>query len=486
MLPRYLVQNPSGFYFRIIIPKHLRPLYGRTVIKRTLRTHDARTAQAWALVLADRYAQAFQRASRAMPDKSLEELLRSAEKAFGEGSAREYEITQNRHGTLSVKAEGADDHARAMEALALLQSRQTPSQALPSNADIEAMVPTGLKRITLKKAVEEYKDRIRPNPKDKAKVKTFNGAISTALEDFQEWAGEKTVVFKITRNDLAQFATHMLGTGLAKSTVRNKLSYLTGFFSWAQSAQYFAAGDNPANKHIVVTNRDKRASAKRGWQAFNHEQIKTLFLPDNFKTLKRDATRWIVLLELYTGARPTELAQIDLIDCKEIAGQACIEITSIGDDKREKTEYTERIVPIHPELIKLGFWDKVSAMRMAKETRLFPDLNREALNGPAQVIGKDFTKYLARLSIKPRGDGIMGIRSFRPAVITEMAEASVAQGWRELLVGHEQSEGTQATDHAQRYTQSHLVKVLTEQCLPPLSWAEKGMIDLEKIRGLLK
>ena len=70
MLPRYLVQNPSGFYFRIIIPKHLRPLYGRTVIKRTLRTHDARTAQAWALVLADRYAQAFQRASVSSPVSS--------------------------------------------------------------------------------------------------------------------------------------------------------------------------------------------------------------------------------------------------------------------------------------------------------------------------------------------------------------------------------------------------------------------------------
>src|SRR5690606_24845280 len=163
MLPRYLVQNPSGFYFRIIVPKRLRPILGHRVIKRTLRTRDPRIAQAWALVLADRYAQAFQRAGRAMPDKTLDDLLRSAEQAFGEDKAREYEITQNRHGTLSVKADGAEDHARAMEALALLQSRPAPAQGMPSPSAIEATVPTGIKRITLAKAIEEYKARIKPD-----------------------------------------------------------------------------------------------------------------------------------------------------------------------------------------------------------------------------------------------------------------------------------------------------------------------------------
>lgn len=486
MLPRYLIRTPSGFYFRIVVPSALRPVFERKVIKRTLRTHDPRIAQAWAMVLADRYAQAFQRASRAMPDKTLEDLLRSAESAFGSGSAREYEITQNRHGTLSVKADGAEDHARAMEALSLLQSRHAPAQGMPSPSAIEATVPTGIKRITLAKAVEEYKARIKPDPSDKSKVKTFNGAISKALSDFTDWAGAKTIVFQITRNDLAQFATHLIGSGVGKSTVRDKLSYITGMFKWAQSAQYYPKGDNPAQGHITITKRDRMASAKRGWQAFDHEQLRALFLPANFAKLNRQETRWLAVLELYTGARPNELAQIDLIDCKEIAEQACIEITSIGDDKRTKNEHSERIIPLHPELVRLGFLDKVATLRMAGQTRLFPKLNREALNGPAQVIGKDFTKYLAELGIKARGQGKIGLRSLRPSVITELAEGGVAQGWRELFVGHEQSEGTQATDHAQRYTQSYLVKVLAEKCLPPLSWSEKDVVSIEALRALLK
>lgn len=486
MLPRYLVQNPSGFYFRILVPKHLRPLYQRTVIKKSLHTHDQRTAQAWALVLADRYAQAFQRASRAMPDKSLEDLLRSAEKAFSTGTAKPYEITQNRHGTLSIKADGAEDHARAMEALALLKARPAAPAALPSTDDIEATVPRGLKRISLTKAVEEYKARIKPNGDDAAKVKTFNGAITTALDAFVDWAGGKTPVYNITRNDLAQFATHLLGTGLNKSTVRNKLSYVKGMFDYAQSAQYFPKGDNPATGHVVITSRDKKKSALHGWQAFTHDQLKTIFDPSTFASMERGSTRWITLLELYTGARPNELAQIDVDDCKEIDGVPCIEITALGEGKRSKNEFSERLVPVHPDLIRLGFWDKVSALKMAKQVMLFPDLNRKALNGPAQVVGKDFTSYLQRLGMKARGDGIIGLRSFRPTVITEMAESEVAQSWREIFVGHEAKDSTQSTDHAKRYTQSNLVKALSNQCHPPLTWSEKGIIDTDAIRRLLK
>lgn len=486
MLPRYLVQTQSGFYFRIIVPKRLRALFGQSVIKRTLRTHDPRIAQAWSLVLADRYAQAFVRADRAMPDKTLDELLRSATEALTGGSGKEYKIGRNRHGTFTVETDGTEtDHKQAMEMLAQMQ-KQPPAHTtpMPSISDIEAIAPTGLKRITLKKAIEEYKDRIRPDPKKKSKVKTFT-ATSRALSEFEQWAGPSQIVYKLTRNDLAQFATFLLGS-VIKSTVRDKLSCVTGFFNWAQNSQYFAKGDNPAQGHITITKRDKKESAKRGWQSFDHEQLKTLYAPENFAKLDRDATRWIALLELYTGARPNELAQIDLDDCKQIGGQFCIEITDIGDDKRTKTDASERFIPVHDELIALGFLEKVSAMKMAKQTRLFPDLNRETLNGPSQVVGKDFTKYLSDLSIKARGDGTVGLRSLRPTVITELAESGVAQGWREKFVGHEQSEGTQATDHAVVYTQSKLIDAMVKKCLPPLSWGQKGIVDIEKLKPLLK
>ncbi|HQX90878.1 MAG TPA: hypothetical protein PL007_01735 [Thermomonas sp.] len=54
-LPRYLLHRPSGFTFRLVVPKHLRRNFdGRGEIRRSLRTHDPRLALAWsgALLLA--------------------------------------------------------------------------------------------------------------------------------------------------------------------------------------------------------------------------------------------------------------------------------------------------------------------------------------------------------------------------------------------------------------------------------------------------
>ncbi|WP_414612642.1 DUF6538 domain-containing protein, partial [Stenotrophomonas pavanii] len=333
-LPRYVVCHGSGYAFRIIVPSHLRQQVGKKVIKRSLRTRDPRVAQAWAMVLAYRYSMAFKLAERADMIKDADDLLASALNAV-DGPSQQYKISRNRHGTFSVQTDGTEhDHKQALEMLALLQSQPSgPAvEAMPSPADVEAVATRGLKRISLRKAVEEYKARIKPAPKYRAKVKTFNGPISKVLSEFEDWAGANSYVYNLTRNDVSKFTTRLLGTGLAKSTVRDKLSYLSGFFEFAQSSQYFANGDNPASGHITVTKRDKRESAKRGWKRFSAEQLKTIFHPDNFDQIKDRDTRWLALLALYTGARSNELAQIDLVDCAKIAGLPCITITDEGED----------------------------------------------------------------------------------------------------------------------------------------------------------
>ena len=483
---------------RIIVPAHLRPQVGRAVVKHSLRTRDPRVAQAWALVLAHRYHQAFAAMGRAMADKTLEELLASAQKAQ-DGKGQEYKITRHRGGAFTVEANGPDDHAQAMQAMALMQNAPAPSAApaLPDAREIAAVLPVGIKRITLKKAVGEYleiKDPNNQNATDKrrgvlvdpSKVKTFN-QIKKANNDFVEWCGERTTVTAIQQHDLSKYAAHLL-TQIGKGTAKTRLSWIAGFFDWAEKSQYSARDGDMARGHIPISTRDKRESAQKGWQRFTPEHLAKIFQPENFKKLTRQSTRWIAVMELYTGARPNELAQIDLIDFSESDGRLCVKITGVGDQKRTKNEHSERTIPIHPDLIALGLMDKISAQRAAGQTRLFPDLNRQTQNGPAQAAGKDFTTYLKELEITPRGNGKIGIRSFRPTVITQLAEAGVAQGWRERFVGHEQSEGTGTldSDHDQRYTQSQLIGVLAERCFPALNWTDQKIIRFDAVKRLLK
>jgi hypothetical protein len=42
--PPYLLVRDSGYYFRIAVPKYLRPRYGKTEIRASLSTHDRHVA----------------------------------------------------------------------------------------------------------------------------------------------------------------------------------------------------------------------------------------------------------------------------------------------------------------------------------------------------------------------------------------------------------------------------------------------------------
>ncbi|MEN3033287.1 hypothetical protein, partial [Chromobacterium amazonense] len=110
---------------------------------------------------------------------------------------------------------------------------------------------------------------------------------------------------------------------------------------------------------------------KFGFQAFTLDQVHQLFAPDSFRQLSTGA-RWAALLGLYTGARAGEVGQLFTLDVKEEEGIPCIRFTDEGEDQRLKTDVSNRVVPLHPDLIKLGFLDYVAERRESGDWRLFP------------------------------------------------------------------------------------------------------------------
>lgn len=71
-----------------------------------------------------------------------------------------------------------------------------------------------------------------------------------------------------------------------------------------------------------------------------------------------------------------------------------------------KNRQTKRFLPIHPELIRLGFLDYVAERRRAGDLQLFPEARRDA-NGH---YGDHVTDWFARL-LKARGLRGQGINS---------------------------------------------------------------------------
>jgi integrase len=53
-----------------------------------------------------------------------------------------------------------------------------------------------------------------------------------------------------------------------------------------------------------------------------------------------------------------------------------LSINDDGDDKRIKTQQSRRMVPIHPQIVSLGFLQYIDSLKTTGSSRVFPELKR--------------------------------------------------------------------------------------------------------------
>lgn len=115
------------------------------------------------------------------------------------------------------------------------------------------------------------------------------------------------------------------------------------------------------------------------------------------------------LLALYTGARVGELAQLATADVITRSSVEVIEIRA-GHETRVKTQNAERTIPVHSELVRMGFLDFVSEARDAGRVRLFPREVRDGLGHYGRGVSDWFARLLDRRGIT---DKKLTFHSFR-------------------------------------------------------------------------
>jgi len=160
------------------------------------------------------------------------------------------------------------------------------------------------------------------------------------------------------------------------------------------------------------------------------DELKILFEGVEFQAIAADPTReslyWLSVVAHFTGARPRELCQINpQVDFGQQEGYWYFDISEIsrageGVKKTVKTG-EERRLPLHPELIRLGFHDYLQRMLKQGADRLFPKIRMKRGN-PYQVIAVEFTDLLKKVNLyddkAPPGRKVLGIYTARKTFIT--------------------------------------------------------------------
>lgn len=288
-------------------------------------------------------------------------------------------------------------------------------------------------------------------------------------EIFQKWITQRkgTDAFPvrlIKRKDIADFADDLLAKGIKPQTIQQKyLSALNGIFELAKSSGSFPEGvEIPSRGHKLFTKKDaKKTQEKRSWRPFNNQDLKLIFNPATYMVQENPADYWLPLLGLHTGGRISELCQLMVQDVFQEDGIWAISITDEDECQRLKTVAAKRTIPIHPNLIKLGFIEFVEDMKQFG-TMLFPYLTPNRFSNFSETPSERYGKYLTKIGLT---DPRKVFHSFRSTSNNHLKQNGVPEETRCQFVGHEHE-----TTNSSVYGEKHSVKYLLENVAVKLSF----------------
>ena len=274
-------------------------------------------------------------------------------------------------------------------------------------------------------------------------------AIRAAVREFIEICGDKPVS-DYRRSDAAAFRETLLLTPanwkkkpelrqldirqaaqLAKQlgmprqkakTIREKWFKLFTVFEFARStcdgiAQFFES------KSLRVSDKVAHNEQKAPFQREELHVLLSSPLPGNLY--------WLTWLGLYVGARLNELCQLTKAHVKCHQDIWYIHFSKELQLKTGETESCVRSVPLHTDLLKLGFLEFVAA----SSGPLFPGLKKSEKTGRlSDIPSKRFTHHLKRLRLKRDTLSYHSLRHTFAMALKRVPSCDVET--RERLLGH--------------------------------------------------
>ncbi len=223
---------------------------------------------------------------------------------------------------------------------------------------------------------------------------------------------------------------------ISEGTLWSYLNNLSAVFNWAVEEEWL--DKNPA-RGIA-----SRGGAKVKRRGFTPAELETLFGSLAAERETYPSHFWLPAMSLYSGARAGELAQLLVGDIKLVEGRWCYDLSEFDEKglrhraKRLKTDASERIVPIHPAVIRAGFLRFVRSRGAASE-RLFPELREGPHGGHTHEFSKWFGRRLDRIGLSDPTLTFHGFRhGFRDAgALARIPDATIDAlgGWKTPGVG---------------------------------------------------
>jgi integrase len=269
---------------------------------------------------------------------------------------------------------------------------------------------------------------------------------------------------QVTRSLGNEFRSFLQTLPTTPKTARDRLN-------WIKSLLKYAAQDLeliPKSPWVGLDIKSKTTASRQVWSTDWLQKLLSHAIWQNGQLPKDKkagglAAYWVPLLALYTGARCSELCQLLVQDIDTTGRVPLIKITDQGEEQHVKTTASVRTIPIHSELIRLGFLEYVSSQ---KSSRLWPNLPLRD-GKPGSFFSQWFGNFRRSLNVPDT----LVFHSFRHTVRTSLTRSNVPEPIIDRLLGHESqgSIGARVYTHPQIEQLTQAIETLETLNLPVIA-----------------
>lgn len=279
-------------------------------------------------------------------------------------------------------------------------------------------------KLPLHQALDEFicskgKEGVRP-----LTIKQLKQRISHFID-----AIEPRDVNGVTSGCALRYRDLLLEQGRSYKTNKEYLAACSQFYHWCCLMNYVVS--NPF-VHIKLKQKLQTGenSARQRWYP---KDLCFLVNSDEYKQVDTDF-RWVTLLLLHHGLRPSEACQLRTDDIVQQGGIYCIRISDDGDKQRVKNASSRRVVPIHDHLLEIGFLNFVEEAKQTGRVQLFhympTNQNQDWSRQYCRKLGLIQTKIGMKPGSRP------GAYSFRHTFVDELKQLEVNESIVAQIIGH--------------------------------------------------
>ncbi|WP_417796365.1 DUF6538 domain-containing protein [Terasakiella pusilla] len=266
--------------------------------------------------------------------------------------------------------------------------------------------------------------------------------------------------------EISELAKERRMKPMAPLTINKYVNKLSAILNWAVEEELL--DHNPAVGLKVadpVHAQDKRLP-------FSDHQLVKIFTALSDKS---GAEYWVPHIGLYNGLRLNEICQLNVEDVILRDKVWCFNITRETDrgvdDKVLKTKASERVVPVHPQLLELGFMRYLKRFERKPRGKLFPDIRAGTTGYRSDQFSKWFARFLKSIDANAERTSFHSFRhNFRDALRTADVRHEIAM----LLGGWSDRSNSRASQafYGRGYSMSVMVVELGRVRYDLLEWGQ--------------